>query len=160
MTLFLAALCTWMLSASFIFLSLNIMSMLCTTTQLGSGGTFRTTPAMFQQLYTVHVMYRGKVRYKTRFKSKFTLWFLSCFFFVLQFLPYRLCAWQIEIDPPMMLLSLTSKRNSKSFIQNPICNKSLSWFRIFTSDPWFNGRGVPLDKAKLLLVSLRPSHLP
>ncbi|XP_045030418.1 uncharacterized protein LOC116935338 [Daphnia magna] len=47
-------------SFAFIFLSLNIMSLLSEVTQLASDGTFRTSPSMFQQLFTIHVTYRGK----------------------------------------------------------------------------------------------------
>ncbi|XP_045034595.1 uncharacterized protein LOC123475661 [Daphnia magna] len=41
-------------SFAFIFLSLNIMSLLSEVTQLASDGTFRSSPSMFQQLFTIH----------------------------------------------------------------------------------------------------------
>ncbi|KZS16486.1 Uncharacterized protein APZ42_017762 [Daphnia magna] len=47
-------------SFAFIFLSLNIMSLLSEVTQLAFDGTFRSSPSMFQQLFTIHVTYRGK----------------------------------------------------------------------------------------------------
>ena len=42
-----------------IFLSLSIMALLGEATTIGSDGTFRSSPVLFQQVYTIHVYYQG-----------------------------------------------------------------------------------------------------
>ena len=47
--------------SAFIFLSLALMSQLRTTTEIHGDGTFKNTPSLFYQLFTVHIVYKGKV---------------------------------------------------------------------------------------------------
>ena len=47
--------------SAFIFLSLALLSQLRTTTEIHGDGTFKNMLNLFYQLFTVHIVYKGKV---------------------------------------------------------------------------------------------------
>lgn len=47
---------------AFVFISLIVLSLLRDTTQLNSDGTFESVPRIFEQMFTIHLNYMGKVK--------------------------------------------------------------------------------------------------